>query len=154
MALLPPLLQSRLLELDLTKPPDAQDAARRLAQAYFDYASTAQAGGFPGIFTADRKQRMESTLVGALRASAPFPATFVLAWVAAYTAFWMAPPVVFGPGLVTAPAGAGLLSGQLLAALVTPQPSALAALRIATALDLATRATLVTLPPGNTFPLT
>lgn len=133
-----------------TKPSDALAACQQLAGYYQAYAATGQAGGFiPPVFTGLEQAQFANVLAAAFDLSPPSgtPASAAAAFVGAVTAFWMTPPVVFGPGLVTSFPGAAALQATLVALFSNFNDAATAASGLAAALDVATKTVQVTVTP-------
>lgn len=164
MALVLADLTSSLTDLFAGRPTrisSAQDAADRWAAAYKAYAAGATsclAGAPNGASLTAAEATLSAALVAAF--SSKDPVTTVSAFGAAFTAFWMAPPMVFTgalPGVVTAATGAAALQAGLPGVWATIQAmgmscdAAAAASQHATLLDTFTRLVIVLHappPPG------
>ncbi len=93
-----------------SRPPSPEEAARRLAEAYYTYASSALSLGASVVIPVSAKELLEKTLLLAIKTpAAGAPPVIAAAWASGHTAFWSAPPVpLLGPGItgVTAPSPA------------------------------------------------
>ncbi len=132
---------------------DYSVAAQLYADAYAAYAADARSPmtGFPLNLTAPTAT-LQSALAAAFSAGFDANAT-AEAMDAAFTAFWLSPPVAFTgspPGTVTAVTGAGTLAPALLAAWQAntsgDASTADSATQIADAIDAFTRTVIVTHP--------
>lgn len=116
-----------------------------MASAYADYARTAQAAGTPAIFLGTEKVVLENLLYVALQVPQGVPAVPAAQWAAGLTAFWLAPPIIFGYGPTSGIPGAPALIPALTAIYSNPlNTDQTAALLVATALHAATISVLVT----------
>lgn len=153
MALQPAVLRAELTRIFSVSSGSPAEAAAKLAAAYGRYAQTATAGVVPWVPTGLEERRLRGVLVVSLGPTGSAPVV-ARAWAQGVTAFWFAPPVVFGVGAVTAVPGAALLLPTLTALFLSPRNSVVsAAASLASALDAATRTVLVTLPPAGPVPL-
>lgn len=153
MALIPSVLIGQLAGAFAAPVRDASTAARRHAIAYECYARSAMAGAFPWAATGAERERLVQSLLGAMIPAGSGP-QMAGAWAQGLLAFWLAPPVVFGAGVVTAFPGQPALAAALTAAFSNPNnTAATAAVSVSQALDAATRTILVTLPILGPVPL-
>jgi len=111
-------LKNGIKAISESPPTSFVEAGTRWADAYAAYASAAQSpmGGAP-LGVAAAKPVLASALAAAF-AGGVIPATTAAAMDAAFTAFWLTPPMTFvgvPPGAVTA-VGAGTLVAALIAA--------------------------------------
>ncbi len=112
----PTLLEDNILAIFNNPSPSSDGCAEQWAIGYRDYAEGAIScgGGSP---TAGALDAAQATLKTALTAAFNFnnpPATTATSLAAAFTAFWLTPPVVFtATGAVTAVAGTAALSSGL-----------------------------------------
>ena len=151
-------LQKSLLDIYKAKPKSADEAAKKLAKAYDDYAKNAMALASTPVFTGMEVTLLEKTLRPALNVPGA-PPILALAWGLGVMSYWMAPPVAF----VGAQAGAVTLA--LVQPIIVPGLTACflnlanteetCAATMATILDAATKMILVALapPPGVVAPL-
>lgn len=157
-------LESALLPIFRDPPfsPDPFVWGRRIADAYADYAAGAVScsGGSPTTLAAARPL-LELSLGAAFAVPPPAsPPQTAQSLAAAFTAFWLLPPVVFSgptPGAVSAVAGTAILQAALLQIwaaipLIRPpsgDPAAASAAQHAAALDLFTKTIVVVhVPPS------
>ena len=158
MALDSNVLKNGFIQLSLVPAVNVFDAASHWSQIYAQYAASAQSpagGSAPSLSAA--QGLLAQTLVGAFSGSDPNYTSQALT--AAFTAFWMLPPVVFSDaGVVTAATGAAILPSALMAAwavnLATNADAGQASGRIAGVLDAFTRLVIVTAPGPIVGPLT
>lgn len=153
MPLNPIVLEKGILQLLREPSKTTKEAAGKLARAYFDYVSSATAGGTPAAFTGLERSAMEANLASSFHPNgSPSEAAGSLS--RAVGAFWMSPPVVFGLGPVVSWAGATTLTATLVSSLSSPKtPAGVAAKKIASALDSATRLVMVGTPPSGPLPV-
>lgn len=116
MALDPSVLAQGILHIADGKsfPKSYEEAGKRWAHAYATYAKSAQS--FVLMAPPNSLDAGEKVMAGALAIA--FAASFLdrqtaTAMAAALTAFWLAPPVTFGTGLVTAVGGTQALAQAL-----------------------------------------
>jgi hypothetical protein len=148
MALVPTIIEEGFASMIATKPATAADAATQLSDFYNTYALTGQAALSPPTLTSTEKLRFAAALLAVYSApDSGTPALAAAGFVAAVTSFWMTPPVVFGPGLVTAFPGAPALQAALVALFSATNDADVAALGLATALDVATKTITVVVGP-------
>ena len=153
-----PLLASTLasgLSSVFTGVDSYQAAGTAWSNAYDVYARTAVAAGAPAILTGLEKTVMARSLAGVFEAGVASQGSSTLASMeAAFAAFWMLPPVVFGAGFVSAapPGLAGLISATVPLNIVAAT-SAEAASNIANAIHTWTLSITVTFPNGATVTL-
>lgn len=99
-------------------PSDFVDAGRKWANAYADYASDAESLGGGGPVGLDIAQNLLAATLAATFAVSLDPVSTASQMASALTALWLAPPVVFGTGLVTAVGGTSILAAGLPAVFV------------------------------------
>lgn len=115
-------------------PKNPAIAAQKLAKAYEAYASQATGAGLPVSLTGSEVTRLQAAILPAIASPLlGLPPIFGAAWQVGITAFWIAPPVLFGPGLVTVPPAPTIVLG-VTASVLAPKPAKLWALAMATAL--------------------
>ncbi len=136
-------------------PASTTAAAEALAQAYYDYCSTATFGASIPVITTAQRDAMAATVAAAL--SAGIFATSAAAVSAGVAAFWTGVPVAGGSGVgaTTGCPGAGAIPAGLLAVGVTfPATTAIAAAGFAAVLQTATLTVMcdLTLPPSGPVP--
>lgn len=132
--------------------PDA--AAGRLASAYAGYAAGGMALGIPWVPTGAEEQRLRLRLRAALVPETGSPVSMASAFTEGVLAFWLTPPVPFGPGVVTVIPGLIGLQTGLAAFFANPlNPSAAVASCVASLLDQATRTVVVVYPVTGPAPL-
>lgn len=130
-------------------PATPEEAAERIASSYVDYAAGASAAGALPLFTGLEKAALKATLLTALSVPNPAPTAFVDALALGLTAFWMAPPVLFGP----APAGSvtvavfDTIKPALLAGMLPGIPLEAVDALLRSAVHAATMTVLVTVTP-------
>jgi hypothetical protein len=116
MALSPNVLAQAFLEIASNHPANYEEAGKRWAHAYATYAKDAltipSPTPLPATLTGAEERVMGGVLGAAFAASFLTPQT-ALAFDNACTAFWFAPPVIFGAGVVTAVGGTGTLASGL-----------------------------------------
>lgn len=128
-------------------------AASAYASAYQVYAASATAGVFPWVPTGVEEVSLRSALLGGFSAKVS-GATAAAGWATGLLAFWMAPPVAFGVGAVTSFSGQGVLQATLSGLFSVPSGSReMVAGQLSTALDIATRTVIVTIPGIGAVPL-
>lgn len=158
MALVLSTLQTALQNAMLTKTPEPATAATNFANAYQQYAATAQAGVALPIFTTQEYTGIVAALTPVFSApAAGNPGTVAAAWLQGITAFWTASPppgVLFVGGDVPVPAAPGptvsALTGCLTGVFSSFHSEADAAALIAACLDSATRGFIVPLTISGT----
>lgn len=122
-------------------------AGAEWARAYKKYAETAQAGLALPIFTGVEEAVLAASLAAAFAAGIAAPAATPDFMEAAFIAFWMAPPVVFGAGVVTvAPPGLAVLIRATFPVNLLAATASAASAVLAGAIDVWTRTVTVTLP--------
>ena len=146
------ILESRILELFNSYPGTTRDAANRVAKAYADYCSGAQAAGAPVLLTGAEQTAMAAALYPGFISKGNLQ-LFIQSMVQGVFAFWLAPPVPFAGGAITVSwTGAPALQ-VCLRTLVNPRITiGAAARRVANCLDTATRLVFVQ-PPTPTPPV-
>jgi hypothetical protein len=145
MALVPAVISDGFAGMVENNPGSAQDAASQFAAIYQAYALVAQAGAFPPVYTGLEVLRYASILYAEFKNLSGTPVTAATAFVAAMTSFWMAPPVLFGAGAVTAFPGAPVLQTTLESLFSGPNDKQVVAEGLAEALDTATKTVTVTI---------
>lgn len=117
------------------------------ASAYKSYAQVANAGVFLPTFTGLEEGILATALAGAFAAGIAAPNLTPEAMEAAFIAFWLTPPVIFGAGVVTAaaPGLAALIRATFPINILAVSAPAAAAV-IAVAIDTWTRTVAVTIP--------
>lgn len=156
-------LEAALLPIFKNPPfsPNPFDGGRRIADAYADYAAGAVScsGGSPTTLAAARPL-LELSLGAAFAVYPTTPPQTAQALAAAFTAFWLLPPVVFSgptPGAVSIAAGTAILQAAFLQIWATipfirppsGDPAAVSAAQHAAALDLFTKTVVVLhVPPS------
>ena len=85
-------------------------AANALAQAYYDYTSTAIFGASLPVITTAQRDAMAATLAASLDPTVGLPLTAATAWSNAVNVYWLGVPVAggSGAGVTTGAAGCGL----------------------------------------------
>ena len=145
------LLQGLASALRPSRSPQA--AAQAWGAAYAAYARAAQAAGVPWVPTGAEEARFSATLVRSMTVGGS-PSLLAGAVCDAILAFWMLPPVVFGPGAVTAFGGQAVLQSSLAALFSNPRnEGTIVATHAAAAMDAASRTVIVTLPIVGPSPL-
>lgn len=152
MALRAEVIRDGLLALADHPPKSPQEAARRYAEIYARYAADARTvlGNAP-VSLAAAEATLRIALIPVFTGFGRPPQVVAQQLAAAYTAFWLLPPVATAgsfPGIVTLVAGTPVL-GPALAAIwvanVASMPSARdAAQRLAAAIDIFTKTVIVT----------
>jgi hypothetical protein len=137
----------------MNPPANPIDAANKMAKVYTDYARQAAApGAGPATLTGAETAAMANVLVGGFN---PLGAASAAAGglVGGITTFWLAPPVVFGAGVVVAWPGPPALGSCLNSSFTNPKiPAGAAAAKLANCFDSATRLVLVQ-PPAPVPPV-
>jgi hypothetical protein len=150
-----PLVSSTLAQglLDLTRnfPQTPQEAGRRWASVYAQYASTAKTAVGGSIISLAAQERVLGPLLGAVFATSQLAPQTASNLASAFTSFWLLPPVPFVgsfPGIVTAVAGTAALQAGLLsvwaANFASRAPNEQAMQKIAGVIDVFTRTVIVT----------
>lgn len=138
------------LNQDKSYPKDSYEAGRRWAKAYAAYAADGRASGGvpPAPLTAN--ESVLAAALGSLWASCRDPGTDAQGMASALTAFWLAPPVVFGSGAVTAVGGTSALQSALPGVWASnqggKQSAESCAKKLAAVIDTFTHTVIVTLP--------
>lgn len=136
-------------------PRNSAEAADRWSAAYASYAASATScGGVSPASLAAAQAALKGVLTGVFAARSPTPNAAASAFASAFTAFWIAPPVVFAPhpfpGVVTVVGGTAALGPALLSAwssnLATRARADAASSSIASALHAFTLTVVVTHP--------
>jgi len=151
-----PLTASKLaneivkLATDKQYPKDSYEAGKRWAHAYALYAKDGRANGSIPPAPLTTNEAALAAALGSLWATCKDSATNAQGMASALTIFWFSPPVVFGPGAVTAVGGTSALQSALLGIwasnLAGKQSEAVCARKLAAAIDLFTHTVVVTLP--------
>lgn len=131
-------------------PRTPEEAGQKWAQAYADYAAAAMSPvAAPPASLAAGQAVLARALGATFRTSLAAPQT-ASQMAAAFTAFWLTPPVVFGAGLVTAVTGTTVLAAGLpgvwAANTASSAPAEPAMQRVAGLLDVFTHTVIVTTP--------
>jgi len=153
MALIPANLQTALLNAMLIKSTEPASAATNFANAYSQYAATAQAGVALPVFIGTESTGIVSALTPVYAApQAGNPGVVAAAWLQGVISFWTATPppgVLFVGGDVPVPAIPGptvtALTACLSSAFSTFHTEADAAALMSACLDTATRGFIVNL---------
>lgn len=147
MPLIQPVLQLAIKQVFDAALDDTQQIADRIALAYQNYAMPALGpAGAPGVFTGIEYKRISAQIAPLLKSHAPLSSLATALGLGVFQ-FWMAPPILFAPGTVTAiittPGEQLLSSAQAL-------DTNTAASNLANALEAMTRTVIVTypIPPG------
>jgi hypothetical protein len=161
MPLIPSTLSSSLTGVLGRPSRNGALKAREIAQAYQGYCLTATAGVLLPIFLGIEGQAMAARLTPVLTTTSRTPLEFARALANGVEAFWLLPPVLFSGGVaagsVSAFVGKAALVSAVAAAMSAPTTQhEVVAIRLAGALDVATRTVTVTFapPPGSTVTLT
>ena len=151
MALIPATLHTGLLRMfRLNAAANGAQGASDFARAYFAYAAPAMSAYGPFIPTGTEQLRLESILRASILPIGA-PLLIAQAWGSGLQAFWTG--AVFGTGAATALPGAAAVVGALNGVLSSNRNTAeVAAARMASAIDIATR-TLVIGGPGGPVPV-
>jgi len=143
-------LASGLLKLSQTPPKNYVEAGRLWSEAYAQYAVTAQSPTAAPPAPLEPNRQVLAAALAATFVASRNPVQTANQIASALTVFWLAPPVVFGPGVVTAVGGTQALASVLPGAWVSntiPRMSAeAAAQKIAAVIDLFTHTVIVTSP--------
>ena len=153
MPFLIPVLKQGFLDIIINPPNNPLDAARKMAQAYADYAKPAASLFGPAVFTGNEVNVMANVLAGGFNPLGAAPAA-AGGLVGGIQAFWTAPPVVFGAGAAVAFVGGPALGSCLNGSFTNPRiPAGAAAAKLATCFDVATRLVQVVsgAPPFTSF---
>jgi hypothetical protein len=153
MALVQATLKASLKALMDTNPSTGAAAATAWGAAYSAYAILGQANGIPGIFTGLEGTQFANALLPVFSTDNSTAAQAATAFQNAMTAFWLTPPVLFGPtGTTTAITGLPALTA-LFTSLFSDKD--LASNYLATILDTCTKTVAVTIviPPPTVFTL-
>lgn len=149
MPLNPPALLKPLLKLFKEGSTDPVKTAKIMADAYVKYTSKALFTPGVPVFTGIEHELLQATILVVLNPILMNPAGLATAWSAGITAFWLAPPILAPPGVVTACPGAIALIPVMTAICSVPgQPAEVAAAAMAASIDIATRTTIATIA-GN-----
>ena len=140
----------KLVERSREMPRDGREAGRRWARAYAEYAKAAQSPTSAPPAPLTIQEQVLAAAMGVTFVSSIVSPQSATQIANALTSFWLLPPVVFGPGLVTAVGGTALLTAALQSVWLGNQASGLppgaATRNIATAIDAFTRTVIVTSP--------
>lgn len=158
MALDSSALSDSLASVFAAPAPDFPISAKNWANAYAGYATEAQScQAVPPVPAAIQAAQatLQATLAAAFAAGID-PVSTATGMASAFTAFWLAPPVLFSgvtPGVVTAVGGAAVLATALVASwtenTLTKASASAAASTMATILDAFTRTVVVTHAPPS-----
>lgn len=148
-----PALTQGFLRVINNPPPSPTDTARIIANAYAEFVRPALGVGAPGAFTGTEAARMATIMASGFSPNGN-PAAASNAIVNSVTAFWLTPPVIFGPNPVVSFGGGPVLL-TCLKTLSNPQVKGPdAARKLANCFDKATRLVLVQPPVGPPVPIT
>lgn len=154
MPLLPIVLEKGFRDIIEKPPKNPIDAANKMANVYADYASAAISAVGPAAFTGAEARKMAGIIAGGFNPlGAPPAASGGL--INGIAAFWLAPPVSFGGGVVVAWPGPPALGSCLASSFYNSKvPAAVAAKLLANCFDAATRLVLVQpIGPGPPVPI-
>jgi hypothetical protein len=146
-------LESAFLSLLRDPPKSGRAAAKVIADAYARYARPAIGVGVPAIFTGTEASRMANAIAGSFnpKGNAGLASTGMANGV---LAFWLTPPVAFGPNITVAFPGYGVLMACLSTLKSTKISENQAARKLARCLDSATKLVLVQpAVPGPPVPI-
>lgn len=154
MPLILPMLTQGLAAALSSPTPSFDAAAERLAGAYARYAAAGTAAGIPWVPTGAEELRLRMRLRAGMVKDGGSPLAFATAFSEGLLAFWMTPPVPFGPGVTAAMLGLPGLQVTLAAFFANPNnPTPAVVSTLAGALDLATRTVVVVYPVTGPVPL-
>ena len=146
-------LENAFLSLSQNPPKTSREAAQRIADGYARYAKPATGVGAPAAFTGSEATRMANAMarsfqpLGNAGLSSAGMANGILA-------FWLSPPIAFGPNITVAWPGFGVMISCLSSLKSTKVSEAQAARKLARCLDAATRLVLVQpAVPGPPVPI-
>lgn len=146
-------LENAFLSLARNPPKTPREAAKVIADGYARYAKPATGVGVPAIFTGTEASRMANAMATAFNPKGN-AATAAAGMAAGVQAFWLAPPIAFGPNITVSWAGFSVLLGCLKSMRSTGVPTSQAARKIANCFDTATRLVLVKpAVPGPPVPI-
>ena len=154
-------LQSGFASVFRAQYSTAAEVARRIAEEYDKYCSMGMAPPGKPVFRGVEKNAIQSALAACWGSVGSDPAMVAAVFAQSVQVYWLAPPVMFvgGPamGVATSMAGAAALPAQIAAILSNlGNNEDLAALSLATVLDVATRTVLVVystpVPPAGPPP--
>lgn len=145
------------IEAVLRESNELQAAAKKLAQAYYNYTSTALFGASIPVILPAMRDLMAATLAASLDPAVGLPITAATAWSNAVNAYWTAVPVAggSGAGVTVGCPGAGAISGGMAAVFANPANTyATCAAGMASVLQTATLTMTcdLTLPPSGPVP--
>lgn len=135
-------LENAFLSLARNPPKTSREAAKVIADGYARYARPATGAGAPAVFTGTEASRMANAMARAFNSNGN-AATAAAGMAAGVQAFWLAPPIAFGPNITVAWSGFPTLLGCLKGMRSTGVPASQAARKLANCLDTATRLVLV-----------
>lgn len=149
-------LGSALADVFANMPTSKDEAAKQIAQAYYDYASGGLFGASVPTLSSSQRDAMAGTITLGLTVPG-LPMTIAAAFAAALTVFWIAVPVA-GPqvGATAGCPGAASLIGSLPAVFLnlanTPETCGVG---VAAALHTATMTVTASVapPPGTVLPI-
>lgn len=153
MALVKTIISNGIKAMVDTNPSTTAAAAAQIAALYNAYALTALAGVLPPALLPAGLATLTGSLTAIFTATQPSGVPMATVYGTGCTAFWLAPPVIFAPGVVTAVAGTAALIAQLTMLFSTPNDKDAYANGLADALDTFTKTVVVTIPPGVTVNL-
>ena len=146
-----PALESKLLDMIKNPPPSPFEAGKKLGQAYAEFVKPALGAGSPGTFTGLEAFSLAAA-AGASFQAPGLPPQSINGIVNGITAFWLAPPVTFGPAVTSLWTGQGVLISCLAAMANLRITEGLAAKKLVQCFDAATRLVFVQ-PPGPVPPV-
>lgn len=152
MALVPALLAQGLLRAQTSKPSSGADGARLFAEAYANYAQTAQAGAFPVFLTGIEKELLRLALMPVfLAARTGDLSAYAAAWYQGLVQFWATP--TFGIGTIAVPPLPTVIACLQGSMATTSSSAEASAQRHAMCLHAVTAAIVVFIPPATTVTL-
>lgn len=145
------------IETVLSSSNTLDEAAKKLALAYYSYCSTALFGASAPVILPAMRDVFAVTLAASLDPAVGLPPIAAAAYSSAVNAFWTAVPVAGGSGIgvTTGCPGAGAIVGGLIAVFSNPLNTyATCAAGMASVLQAATLTTIcnLTLPPSGPVP--
>lgn len=146
-------LENAFLTLSRNPPKTPREAAKVIANGYAKYAKPATGVGVPAIFTGTEAARMANAMATAFHPKGN-AATAAAGMAAGVLAFWLTPPIAFGPNITVSWPGFSVLLGCLKGMRSTGVSATQAARKAANCFDTATRLVLVQpAVPGPPVPI-
>lgn len=146
-------LENALISLINNPPSTPRETAKVIADGYAKYAKPALGVGAPAVFTGSEASKMANIMARGFNknGNAGIASNSMAAGI---LAFWLSPPIAFGPNITVSwagfPAMTACLSGMINTKISGPQ----AARKIARCIDSATRLVLVQpAAPGPPVPV-